>query len=184
MNRTNFQPVENETTRFETIIMPHLDAAYNLARWLTGNDNDARDMAQEASLRAFKFFSGFRGGDARAWLLTIVRNTVYTWLQRRRTTEQVFEDESELDRVEDVSVNPARLLERSATVELVRAALAQLAPEFREAVVLREMEGFSYKEIADITGVPIGTVMSRLARGRRELQRILLEGERGSGGTS
>jgi RNA polymerase sigma-70 factor (ECF subfamily) len=174
LNRTNLQPVEDETRRrFEAIVLPHLDAAYNLARWLTGNENDARDMVQDASLRAFKFFGGFRGGDARAWLLTIVRNTAFTWLQRRRTTEHVFEDEDELEKLEDVSVNPAELLERSANVEMVRGAIAQLAPEFREAIVLREMEGFSYKEIADIAGIRIGTVMSRLARGRRELQRIL-----------
>jgi RNA polymerase sigma-70 factor (ECF subfamily) len=168
--------VENETTRFEAIVIPHLDAAYNLARWLTGNENDARDMAQEASLRAFKFFHGFRGGDARAWLLTIVRNTVYTWLERQRKSERVFGDDDKLETLEDVTVNPAHLLERSANIELVRGAIAQLAPEFREAIVLREIEGFSYKEIADITNVRIGTVMSRLARGRRELQRILSEG--------
>ncbi|HZE12464.1 MAG TPA: sigma-70 family RNA polymerase sigma factor [Chthoniobacterales bacterium] len=182
MNRTNFQPLKSESTRFEATILPHLDAAYNLARWLTGNENDARDMVQEASLRAFKFFDGFRGGDARAWLLKIVRNTVYTWLQRRRSSEQVFEDEDEIELLEDVSVNPGQLLERNATIELVRAAIAQLAPEFREAIVLREMEGFSYKEIAEIAGVRIGTVMSRLARGRRELQRILAKEGGVSGG--
>jgi RNA polymerase sigma-70 factor (ECF subfamily) len=169
-------PAADEKSRFELIIVPHLDAAYNLARWLTGNENDARDMVQEASLRAFKFFAGFRGGDARAWLLTIVRNTVYTWLARRRSSRQIFEDDDEIEKLEDVSVNPVRLLERNATIEVVRSAIAELVPEFREAVVLREMEGFSYKEIADITGVRIGTVMSRLARGRRELQRILEKG--------
>jgi RNA polymerase sigma-70 factor (ECF subfamily) len=169
-------PAADGKTRFELVVLPHLDAAYNLARWLTGNENDARDMVQEASLRAFKFFAGFRGGDARAWLLTIVRNTVYTWLERRRSSRQVFEDEDEIEKLEDVSVNPTRLLERNATIEVVRSAIAELVPEFREAVVLREMEGFSYKEIADITGVRIGTVMSRLARGRRELQRILEKG--------
>ena len=169
-------PAADEKTRFELVVLPHLDAAYNLARWLTGNENDARDMVQEASLRAFKFFGGFRGGDARAWLLTIVRNTVYTWLERRRSSRQVFEDEDEIEKLEDVSVNPARLLDRNATIEVVQSAIAELVPEFREAVVLREMEGFSYKEIADITGVRIGTVMSRLARGRRELQRILEKG--------
>lgn len=176
MNRTEPQPVENETTRFEAIVLPHLDAAYNLARWLSGNENDARDLVQDASLRAFKFFHGFRGGDARAWLLTIVRNTAYTWLQRQRKAPQVFDDDDQIETLEDVSVNPAHLLERSANIELVRGAIAQLAPEFREAIVLREIEGFSYKEIADITNVRIGTVMSRLARGRRELQRLLSEG--------
>ncbi len=169
-------PAADGKTRFELVVLPHLDAAYNLARWLTGNENDARDMVQEASLRAFKFFAGFRGGDARAWLLTIVRNTVYTWLERRRSSRQVFQDEDEIEKLEDVSVNPTRLLERNATIEVVRSAIAELVPEFREAIVLREMEGFSYKEIADITGVRIGTVMSRLARGRRELQRILEKG--------
>ena len=92
MNRTNLQPLKNESAQFEATILPHLDAAYNLARWLAGNENDARDMVQEASLRAFKFFGGFRGGDPRAWLLKIVRNTVYTWLQRRRTGEQLFSE--------------------------------------------------------------------------------------------
>ncbi|HEX4631869.1 MAG TPA: sigma-70 family RNA polymerase sigma factor [Chthoniobacterales bacterium] len=169
-------PAADEKTRFELVVLPHLDAAYNLARWLTGNENDARDMVQEASLRAFKFFAGFRGGDARAWLLTIVRNTVYTWLERRRTGRHIFEEDDEIEKLEDVSVNPVRLLERNATIEVVRNAIAELVPEFREAVVLREMEGFSYKEIAAITGVRIGTVMSRLARGRRELQRILEKG--------
>jgi RNA polymerase sigma factor (sigma-70 family) len=173
LNRTEPPPVEDETRRFEAIVLPHLEAAYNLARWLTGNETDARDMVQDASLRAFKFFHGFRGGDARAWLLTIVRNTCYTSLQRQRTAPHVFEDEDQLETAEDVSVNPAQLLERSANIELVRGAIAQLAPEFREAIVLREMEGFSYKEIAEITNVRIGTVMSRLARGRAELQRIL-----------
>jgi RNA polymerase sigma-70 factor (ECF subfamily) len=183
LNRTDLQPLKNESAHFEATILPHLDAAYNLARWLAGNENDARDLVQEASLRAFKFFSGFRGGDPRAWLLKIVRNTVYTWLQRKRTGEQVFEDEDTIELLEDVSVNPNQLLERNATIELVRAAIAQLAPEFREAIVLREMEGCSYKEIADIAGVRIGTVMSRLARGRRELHRILTEERDRSGGT-
>jgi RNA polymerase sigma-70 factor (ECF subfamily) len=182
LNRTNFQPLKNDSARFEATILPHLDAAYNLARWLTGNENDARDMVQDASLRAFKFFDGFRGGDGRAWLLKIVRNTAYTWLQRRRTSEQIFKDEDEIELLEDASVNPGQLLERNATIELVRAAIAQLAPEFREAIVLREMEGFSYKEIADIAGVRIGTVMSRLARGRRELQQILAKEQDASGG--
>ena len=184
MNRTNFQPLKNDSARFEATILPHLDAAYNLARWLTGNENDARDMVQDASLRAFRFFSGFRGGDPRSWLLKIVRNTVYTWLQRRRTSEQIFKDEDEIELLEDVSVNPGQLLERNATIELVRAAIAQLAPEFREAIVLREMEGFSYKEIADIAGVRIGTVMSRLARGRRELHQILAKEHGVSGGST
>jgi RNA polymerase sigma-70 factor (ECF subfamily) len=177
LNRINPRPVENETTDFEKTILPHFDAAYNLARWLTGNEHDARDMVQESCLRAFKFFGGFRGGDARSWLLTIVRNTVYSWLQRRQKGEDVFQSEEEMEKFEDASVNPEQLLARSANIETVRAAIAQLSPEFREALVLREMENYSYKEIADITGVQIGTVMSRLARGRRQLQRILTQSE-------
>ena len=182
MNRINPQPVENETTDFEKTILPHFDAAYNLARWLTGNEHDARDMVQESCLRAFKFFGGFRGGDARAWLLTIVRNTVYSWLQRHQKGEHILQPEEEMEKFEDVSVNPEQLLARSANIEAVRAAIAELSPEYREAVVLREMENYSYKEIADITGVQIGTVMSRLARGRRQLQRILVQSENTSGG--
>jgi RNA polymerase sigma-70 factor, ECF subfamily len=177
LNRISTRPVENETTHFEKTILPHLDAAYNLARWLTGNEHDARDMVQEACLRAFKFFSGFRGGDARSWLLTIVRNTVYSWLQRRHKGEHVFQPEEEMEKFEDVSANPDQMFARNANIEAVRAAIAQLPPEFREAVVLREMENYSYKEIADITGAQIGTVMSRLARGRRQLHRILCQSE-------
>ena len=167
--------MENENARFEQTILPHLDAAYNLARWLTGNEHDARDMVQESFLRALKFFGNFRGGDARAWLLTIVRNTAYT-------RDQVLQAEQEMEKFEDASVNPGQLLERSANIELVRDAIAQLPAEFREAVVLREMESLSYKEIADITGVRIGTVMSRLSRGRRQLQFILSQNEEISGG--
>jgi RNA polymerase sigma-70 factor (ECF subfamily) len=182
LNRINSRPVENETTHFEKTILPHFDAAYNLARWLTGNEHDARDMVQESCLRAFKFFGGFRGGDARSWLLTIVRNTVYSWLQRRQKGEHIFQPEEEMEKFEDVSVNPEQMFARNANIEAVRAAIARLPPEFREAVVLREMENYSYKEIADITGVQIGTVMSRLARGRRQLQRILCQSENTSGG--
>ena len=127
LNRNNFAPVENENARFEQTILPHLDAAYNLARWLTGNEHDARDMVQESFLRALKFFGNFRGGDARAWLLTIVRNTVYTWLKRRQTRDQVLQGEEEMEKFEDASANPEQLLERSANIELVRGAIAQCA---------------------------------------------------------
>jgi len=170
--------VETDSAHFEATILPHLNAAYNLARWLTGNEEDARDTVQESCLRAFKFFGGFRGGDSRAWLLKIVRNTAYSWLQRRRKIERMVESDEEMENFEDISVNPDQLLARNATIEMVRGAIAQLLPEFREAIVLREMEGFSYKEIADIAGVRIGTVMSRLARGRRDLLRILSEGDK------
>ena len=153
--------------------MPHLDAAYNLARWLSGNDHDAQDVAQEASLRAFKFFGSFRGENARAWLLTIVRNTFYTWLRKNRPPEKMVEiDDKTLD-LEDVSANPNGVNPRFADADAVRRAIADLPVEFREIVVLRELEGFSYKEIAELAEVPIGTVMSRLARARKLVQKRL-----------
>jgi len=161
------------TTQFEQEILPHLDAAYNLARWLTGNDHDAQDVVQEASLRAFKFFGGFRGGSSRSWLLTIVRNTFYTWLGQNRPHELSEQSPEELHAVEDSSANPYTLIARKASVEAVSGAIEQLPLEFREMIVLRELESCSYKEIAAVTGVPIGTVMSRLARARKQLQEIL-----------
>ena len=158
---------------FEQTVLPHLDAAYNLARWLAGNDPDAQDITQEASLRAFKFFGNFRGENARAWLLTIVRNTFYTWLRKNRPRENEVELDDEALAVEDVSVNAEALNSRLADAETVRLAIEQLPVEFREVVILREMEGFSYKEIANLADVPIGTVMSRLARARKQLQKQL-----------
>ena len=160
--------VSEQQEQFEAIVMPHLDAAYNLARWLAGNDHDAEDIAQEACLRAFRFLGGFRGGNSRSWLLTIVRNTAYTWLKQNRPQTLVSIDDEELKAVEDTgssAMNPDR--------EVLRAALEELPAEFREALVLRELEGLSYKEMADVAGVPIGTVMSRLARARRQLQQYL-----------
>ena len=156
-------------------MLPHLDAAYNLARWLAGNDHDAQDVAQEASLRAFKFFGSFRGENARAWFLSIVRNTFYTWLRKNRPAETLVEIDDETRSIEDGSaggesaVNPHFF----ADADAVRRAIAGLPVEFREIVILREMEGFSYKEIADLAEVPIGTVMSRLARARKLLQKSL-----------
>ncbi len=166
---------------FEQTVLPHLDAAYNLARWLAGNDHDAQDVTQEASLRAFKFFGNFRGENARAWLLTIVRNTFYNWLQKNRSGEIAGELDDEALAVEDVSVNAETVNLRFADASVVRRAIAELPVEFREMVVLRELEGFSYKEIADLADVPIGTVMSRLARARKQLHKRLA-GEFGSGG--
>jgi len=153
--------------------MPHLDAAYNLARWLAGNDHDAQDVAQEASLRAFKFFGSFRGENARAWLLSIVRNTFYTWLRKNRPREKMIELNEETLEIEDVSANAEAFNPPFADAEAVRRAIAGLPVEFREIVILREMEGFSYKEIAELAEVPIGTVMSRLARARKLLQKHL-----------
>ena len=158
---------------FEQMVLPHLDAAYNLARWLAGNDHDAQDVAQEASLRAFRFFEQFRGENARAWLLTIVRNTFYTWLRKNRPPENTVELNDETLDIEDVSVATESGNPQFADAEAVRRAIADLPVEFREIVVLREMEGFSYKEIAELAEVPIGTVMSRLARARKLLQKRL-----------
>jgi RNA polymerase sigma-70 factor, ECF subfamily len=166
-------PEESELSRFERTVLPHLSAAYNLARWLTGNEHDAEDVVQESYLRALKFFAGFRGENSRPWLLTIVRNTCFTWLERNRASvpsEALDEDVHAVDRV---ASNPEAIVLARAQSELVHQALEQLSPEFREAIVLRELEGMSYKEIADVAGIPVGTVMSRLARARSRLQQIL-----------
>jgi len=158
---------------FEQTVLPHLDAAYNLARWLTRNDQDAEDVVQEACLRALKFYSGFQGGDGRAWLLAIVRNTGYTWLQKHRVREQALPLEETHDLIPDGGCGPEELALRSVDKEILRQAVEALPIENREVIVLRELEGLSYKEIATIADLPIGTVMSRLARGRQRLQRDL-----------
>jgi RNA polymerase sigma factor (sigma-70 family) len=159
---------------FETQVVPHMGAAYNLARWLTRNDHDAEDVVQEAYLRAFRFWESFRGADPRAWLLAIVRNTCFTWLQQnRKPSLELPEDMPDLN---SVSSNPEALLLANVDAEMLRRAVEELPIEFREAIVLRELEGFSYKEISSITSVPIGTVMSRLARARTRLQKTLQGG--------
>jgi RNA polymerase sigma-70 factor (ECF subfamily) len=163
----------NSPSLFDQIILPHLTAAYNLARWLTGNDQDAEDVTQDACLRALKFFAGFRGGDGRAWLLAIVRRTAWTWLQRNRPGSEVIEFDEELHGGEDLSTNPEINLTRAGDIDAVRRAIESLPPIFREVIILREIENCAYKEIADIAGVPIGTVMSRLTRARRQLQTVL-----------
>ncbi len=164
---------EDKLVRFEQTILPHMDAAYNLARWLTRNEHDAEDMAQEAYLRAFKFFETFRGVDGRAWLLTIVRNTCYTWLQQNRSREPATSFDEEIHSAENDASNPATLFLQGANNQILREALEELPVEFREVVILRDLEDFSYKEIADIAGIPLGTVMSRLARARERLKQFL-----------
>ena len=163
-------------SQFEQIVMPHLDAAYNLARWLAGNDHDAEDIAQEACLRAFRFLNGFRGGNSRSWLLTIVRNTAFTWLKQNRPQAIVSIGEEELLEIEDhaAAASHATALHH-ADRDVLRAALEQLPMEFREVLILRELEGLSYKEISEVAAVPIGTVMSRLARARKQLQDYLAQ---------
>ena len=157
-----------QRAQFERLVMPHLDAAYNLARWLAGNEHDAEDIAQEACARAFRFVSGCRGSDGRAWLLTIVRNTAWSWLKKNRSHSLISIDDDELPELEDP--RGAASTFQSADTDALRAALEALPTEFREALVLRELEGLSYKEIAEVADVPVGTVMSRLARARRQLQ--------------
>ncbi len=164
---------KEKLARFEKTILPHLDAAYNLARWLTRNEDDAEDMVQEAYLRAFKFFDGFRGVDGHGWLLTIVRNTCYTWLQQNRGEEMTTAFDEETHSIDSEALNPATLALMNADHQVLAQALNELPLEFREVVVLRELEGLSYKQIADIANVPTGTVMSRLARARERLKKIL-----------
>jgi RNA polymerase sigma-70 factor, ECF subfamily len=161
-------------TRPTDAVFAHLDAAYNLARWLTGNDHDAADVVQEASLRALKSINTFRGVGARAWLLAIVRNACFDCLRKTKSHRADPMDDDLPIAADSLSTDPDLILQRSENVELVRTAIDALPPGIREAIVLREMEGLSYKEIAGITGVPIGTVMSRLARGRRHLQELLV----------
>ncbi len=150
-------------------MMPHFDAAYNLARWLTRRSEDADDVVQEAYLRAYTFFDSFRGGDGRAWLFTIVRNTCYTWLRKKHGQELMTEFDETLHSSPADSSSPEIQHLRRVDAEMIRDGLEKLPAEFREVLVLREMEGLSYKEIAEITGVAIGTVMSRLSRARRRL---------------
>jgi RNA polymerase sigma factor (sigma-70 family) len=161
--------------RFEQTILPHLDAAYNLARWLTRNQHDAEDVAQEACLRAFKFFDSFRGGDSRVWLLTIVRNTGNTWLRQNRPHGAVSSFDEKIHTPDSDASDPATLALQSANDQMLRRGLEELSTEFREIVVLRDLEGLSYKEIGDIAGIPLGTVMSRLARARERLKQLLVD---------
>jgi RNA polymerase sigma-70 factor (ECF subfamily) len=173
---TDGPPQSSQLGRFEQTVLPHLDAAYNLARWLTRGDDDAEDVAQTACLRAFEFFATFQGGNPRAWLLTIVRNTFYNRLRQNRAHELATPFDEELHSGErgapDPPVPEAELL-RKADSRLLRQAMEELPVAFREIFLLREIEGLSYKEIAAIADIPIGTVVSRLARARRLLQHHL-----------
>ena len=167
----------DRTHRFNASVLPHLDAAYNLARWLLRDDQAAQDVAQEAFLRAFRFFDGFRGGDARPWLLGIVRNACFTWLGERGRDHVEFDEERDsgaLDpTLEQAGNDPQRLLESKRERAQVNAAIATLPPLFREVLILRELEDLSYDEIAQVTNIPVGTVMSRLSRARAMLRAAL-----------
>ena len=158
---------------FEAVMLPHLDAAHNLARWLLRNEQDAQDVVQDAFLRAFKSFGGFHGSNGRAWLLTIVRNTSYTLLKKNRVADLTTTFDEEIHTAGHESVSPATILEHSENAELIREAMDELPAEFREILALRHQEGLSYKEIADIAQIPPGTVMSRLARARAKLKERL-----------
>ncbi len=167
-------PEHDRLARFEQAVLPHLPAAYNLARWLTRNDHDAEDVVQEAYLRAYRSFDRFRGGaDGRAWLLAVVRNTCFTWLKQNRAHELATPFDESLHSPEAGPSEPERRLLQEASAALLREALGELPAEFREVLVLRELEGLSYKEIAAVADVPLGTVMSRLTRARARLQKCL-----------
>jgi len=158
---------------FEEAMLPHLDAAHNLARWLLRNEQDAQDVVQEAYLRAFKSFGGFHGSNGRAWLLTIVRNTSYTLLKKNHAVDLTTTFDEEIHGSGQESISPATILEHSEDAELIKEAMDELPVEFREILALRHLEDLSYKEIADIAQIPPGTVMSRLARARFKLKECL-----------
>jgi len=173
---------QTQRQRFESLMLPHLNAAYNLARWIMGNEQDAQDVVQEAFLKAFKGFERYREGNSAGWLLTIVRNACYTCLKRDRDGSEVdmFDEDRHSMQTKCVAgqtdqrpANPEALLLAAAEGAQLQAAVARLPIEFREVLVLREIEGCSYREIADIVGIPSGTVMSRLSRARHQLQHIL-----------
>ena len=161
-----------ERRRFAEVTLPHLDAAYNLARWLTRDEHAAEDVVQEAYLRAARYFGSFRGGDGRPWLLGVVRRAAFDWLRRHRGETAVSFNDDLHDRG-DTSADPQQLVFRKSDDAHVRDALAELPLPLREVIVLRELEGLSYQEIAALVEIPIGTVMSRLSRGRRQLQQRL-----------
>jgi RNA polymerase sigma-70 factor (ECF subfamily) len=162
-----------ELALFEEAMLPHLDAAHNLARWLLRNEQDAQDVVQEAYLRAFRAFGGFRGSNGRAWLLTIVRNASYTLLKKNHAVEVTTTFDEEIHATGDESASPATILEHAEDAELVRKAIDHLPAEFREILILRHQEDLSYKEISEILKIPSGTVMSRLARARAKLKEYL-----------
>jgi len=172
----------SQSHRFESLALPHLDAAYNLARWITGNDEDAQDVVQEAVMRALRYFASFRGDNARPWLLQIVRHTCFAWMKRNRPSDMVAlddDDEPASTAWHDASPDePFMAVARGDERTQINQALAQLPVVFREVLVLRELEDLSYREIATIAEVPVGTVMSRLSRARNLMREALTPGAR------
>jgi len=178
-------PQDDRRRRFELLALPHLDAAYNLARWLAGNTADAEDVVQEAYLRAYRYFDAYHGGNFRVWLLTIVRNAFMTWVKENRSGRMVFVPDTPVaDRTESDATmwgeaprDPEALLLENVDSQMLSRLMEQLPAEYREVLLLREVEDLSYKEIAEITRVPIGTVMSRLSRARLSLRKLWLRQE-------
>jgi RNA polymerase sigma factor (sigma-70 family) len=165
----------DQRSQFEQVMLPHLDAAFNLARWLTQDEHAAEDVVQEAYFRAARYFGSFRGGDGRPWLLSVVRRASFDWLAKRKSqSAETFNEE--VHDFGDESSNPQFLAIRNFEQARVRQTLEEMPPQLREVIVLRELEGLSYQEVATVAEIPIGTVMSRLSRGRDELQRRLASG--------
>ena len=164
----NEHPVD--TGSFDAMILPHLDAAHNLARWLVRGSDDAEDVVQEACLRAFRYFGTFRGGNARAWLLRIVHTTAIRWLQKNRAQQLATEFNEEIHSEGYEALNPETVLLQRADTQLLEQAMNHLPVRWREVLMLRELEGLSYKEIAEVVGVPMGTVMSTLFRARERFR--------------
>ena len=166
-------PDQKGSWDFGQEVLPHLDAAYNLAHWLTRNAHDAEDVVQEAYVRALRYFGAYRGGNARAWILRIVRNTCFNWLQENRASQSATEFDENLFGPDPRTLNPEEALLQSASDKVLRQALVGLPLIFREVLILREFDGMSYREIAEVTGMPPGTVMSRLSRARDGLRQSL-----------
>ncbi len=173
---------DDRRRRFELLALPHLDAAYNLARWLAGNATDAADVVQDAYLRAYRYFDAFQGGDCRVWLLTIVRNAFLTWVKENRTGRMVFLPDATADLAQDEAAmwtsqprDPESLLLESVDSQTLARLMEQLPAEYREVLVLREVEDLSYRQIAEVTSLPVCTVMSRLSRARLALRRLWLQ---------
>jgi RNA polymerase sigma-70 factor (ECF subfamily) len=164
----------NIQSTFEEVVLPHLDSAYNLARWLTRNEHDAEDVVQEACLRAYRYFPSFNGDRAKGWLLTVVRNSCYNWMDATRPMKNSVEFDENLFPPTSADLDPEKKLLQNDDAGLVRKALKNIPPNFREVLVLREFEDLSYKEISAITGMPMGTVMSTLSRARHRLREALI----------
>jgi len=177
-------PEQTRLGDFEHLVLPHLDAAYNLARWLTKNDQDAQDVVQDAYLRAFQYFAGFRGGDARAWLLKIVRNASYSFIEKNRPARLAEEFDEQVHAVEARAPDAESEMVRRVDCGTLRDALEELPLNLREIVVLRELQELSYKEIAELVNIPIGTVMSSLSRARHRLSQsqIIFKNEKALAG--